>query len=81
LEFDIGFLLDVCFLIPSAAHRNIGTALSGAGSVDVPDDRKRGSASTAAFDAAAPASDGIWYARDEVVKAAAGSEARKTLAT
>jgi hypothetical protein len=36
LEFDIGFLLDVCFLIPSAAGANIGTALCGADSVGVP---------------------------------------------
>jgi hypothetical protein len=80
LEFDIGFLLDVCFLIPSAAHTNIGTALCGADSVEVPD-RERGSASTAASGAAAPASYGIWYARDKIVKAASGAEMPKTLAT
>jgi hypothetical protein len=36
LELDIGFLLGVCFLIPSAAGANIGTAPCGADSVGVP---------------------------------------------
>jgi hypothetical protein len=78
LEFDIGFLLDVCFLF----HRQRTTSEPRrTAPIDRFPDRNPGSASTAAFGAAAPASYGIWYASNDLVKASPGTEVPKTLAT
>jgi hypothetical protein len=59
---------------------NIGTALSGADSVDVSMWANAVSRLLQHL-VRAPASDGIWYARGEFVKAASCLQVPKTLAT
>jgi len=70
-----------CFLIPSAAGTNIGTALCGADSVGVPVVANAGPRLLQHLVWPILASYGIWYARDKIVKAGGGVEMPKTLAT